>query len=195
VGSLWAAIFVPTFLDLPHLLPWPTALSLAVGNARAPLARHRPLCSHHPLLAAGRQANLRLGEDHRTDHGRHPRPGTPPHPIERYLGGLRHGCVATGAGCPPPELVLSPALSEVEGIVEGRRVRDLFRPGGVGRGPVQRGQVRPTVSYLYEAGAGPEPALRHLGQAADAKGIMSRFKTGGLLGSLILENVGGELNG
>jgi len=29
VGSLWAAIFVPMFLDLPDLLPWPTALSLA----------------------------------------------------------------------------------------------------------------------------------------------------------------------
>ncbi len=29
VGSLWAAIFVPMFLDLPDLLPWPAALSLA----------------------------------------------------------------------------------------------------------------------------------------------------------------------
>jgi protein-S-isoprenylcysteine O-methyltransferase Ste14 len=29
VGSLWAAIFVPMLLDLPDLLPWPTALSLA----------------------------------------------------------------------------------------------------------------------------------------------------------------------
>jgi protein-S-isoprenylcysteine O-methyltransferase Ste14 len=29
VGSLWAAIFVPMLFDLPDLLPWPTALSLA----------------------------------------------------------------------------------------------------------------------------------------------------------------------
>jgi len=29
VGSLWAAIFVPMFFDLPNLLPWPFALSLA----------------------------------------------------------------------------------------------------------------------------------------------------------------------
>lgn len=29
VGSLWAAIFVPMFLDLPDLVPWPSALSLA----------------------------------------------------------------------------------------------------------------------------------------------------------------------
>ena len=29
VGSLWAAIFVPMFFDLPDLVPWPVALSLA----------------------------------------------------------------------------------------------------------------------------------------------------------------------
>jgi protein-S-isoprenylcysteine O-methyltransferase Ste14 len=29
VGSLWAAIFVPMFFDLPDLVPWPSALSLA----------------------------------------------------------------------------------------------------------------------------------------------------------------------
>jgi protein-S-isoprenylcysteine O-methyltransferase Ste14 len=29
VGSLWAAIFVPMLFDLPDLLPWPIALSLA----------------------------------------------------------------------------------------------------------------------------------------------------------------------
>ena len=29
VSSLWAAIFVPMLFDLPDLLPWPTALSLA----------------------------------------------------------------------------------------------------------------------------------------------------------------------
>jgi hypothetical protein len=29
VGSLWAAIFVPMFFDLPDLVPWPFALSLA----------------------------------------------------------------------------------------------------------------------------------------------------------------------
>ena len=29
VGSLWAAIKVPVFLDLPALVPWPVALSLA----------------------------------------------------------------------------------------------------------------------------------------------------------------------
>jgi protein-S-isoprenylcysteine O-methyltransferase Ste14 len=29
VGSLWAAIFVPKFFDLPDLVPWPVALSLA----------------------------------------------------------------------------------------------------------------------------------------------------------------------
>ena len=29
VGSLWATIFVPMFLDLPDLVPWPFALSLA----------------------------------------------------------------------------------------------------------------------------------------------------------------------
>jgi protein-S-isoprenylcysteine O-methyltransferase Ste14 len=29
VGSLWAAIFVPKFFDLPDLVPWPIALSLA----------------------------------------------------------------------------------------------------------------------------------------------------------------------
>jgi protein-S-isoprenylcysteine O-methyltransferase Ste14 len=29
VGSLWAAIFVPMLFDLPDLVPWPTALSLA----------------------------------------------------------------------------------------------------------------------------------------------------------------------
>jgi protein-S-isoprenylcysteine O-methyltransferase Ste14 len=29
VGSLWAAIFVPMFFDLPDLVPWPAALSLA----------------------------------------------------------------------------------------------------------------------------------------------------------------------
>jgi protein-S-isoprenylcysteine O-methyltransferase Ste14 len=32
VGSLWAAIFVPMFFELPDLLPWPTGLSL-VGYA------------------------------------------------------------------------------------------------------------------------------------------------------------------
>jgi protein-S-isoprenylcysteine O-methyltransferase Ste14 len=29
VGSLWAAIFVPMLFNLPDLVPWPTALSLA----------------------------------------------------------------------------------------------------------------------------------------------------------------------
>jgi protein-S-isoprenylcysteine O-methyltransferase Ste14 len=29
VGSLWAAIFVPMFFQLPDLVPWPVALSLA----------------------------------------------------------------------------------------------------------------------------------------------------------------------
>jgi protein-S-isoprenylcysteine O-methyltransferase Ste14 len=29
VGSLWSAIFVPTFFELPDLVPWPSALSLA----------------------------------------------------------------------------------------------------------------------------------------------------------------------
>jgi protein-S-isoprenylcysteine O-methyltransferase Ste14 len=29
VGSLWAAIFVPMLFDLPDLVPWPSALSLA----------------------------------------------------------------------------------------------------------------------------------------------------------------------
>ena len=29
VGSLWAAIKVPVFLDVPALVPWPSALSLA----------------------------------------------------------------------------------------------------------------------------------------------------------------------
>jgi protein-S-isoprenylcysteine O-methyltransferase Ste14 len=29
VGSLWAAIFVPMFFELPDLMPWPSALSLA----------------------------------------------------------------------------------------------------------------------------------------------------------------------
>jgi len=29
VGSLWAAIFVPNFFQLPDLVPWPVALSLA----------------------------------------------------------------------------------------------------------------------------------------------------------------------
>lgn len=29
VGSLWAAIFIPQFFDLPDLVPWPSALSLA----------------------------------------------------------------------------------------------------------------------------------------------------------------------
>jgi protein-S-isoprenylcysteine O-methyltransferase Ste14 len=29
VGSLWAAIFVPNFFELPDLVPWPVALSLA----------------------------------------------------------------------------------------------------------------------------------------------------------------------
>jgi len=29
VGSLWAAIFVPNFFELPDLVPWPVGLSLA----------------------------------------------------------------------------------------------------------------------------------------------------------------------
>jgi len=70
-----------------------------------------------PIMAAGRQAGLWLGAYYRADDERDPQPGASPNATERHLGGLRHGCVATGAGCARPE----------------RRVRDLFYPGGAGR--------------------------------------------------------------
>jgi hypothetical protein len=142
------------------------------GWVCAPLAGHWAVCRDDPLVAAGRQAGVWLGGDHSGDEERHPRPGAPPHAAEWHLGGLRHGCVATGAGCARPE----------------RRVRDLFRPRGADGGPIQRGQVRRAVSRLHGTGASPQPARWYLGSAACAKGTIRKRGT-------VVPQAGGELNG
>ena len=69
---------------------------------------------------------------------------------------LRRGRGEAGAGCARPV----------------RRVIDLFRPGDASGGPIQRGKARRAVSHPHGAGAGPQPARRHLGLAAVAKGTM-----------------------
>jgi hypothetical protein len=153
VGSLWAAIFVPMLFDLPDLLPWPTALSLA-GYALLWLGIGLFVVTILSLRRGGKPTSGWEETTELTTSGIH---GLVRHPMQ--LSGilsLQHGCVATGAGRARPEC----------------RVRDLFCPGGADGGPVQPGQVRPAISRLHGTGAGPQPARRSLGPAAVSKATM-----------------------
>jgi protein-S-isoprenylcysteine O-methyltransferase Ste14 len=118
VGSLWAAIFVPMLFDLPDLLPWPFALSLA-GYALLWLSIGLFVAT---ILSLHRGGKPTSGWEHTTELTTSGIHGLVRHPLQ--LSGILGACGT--AVWQPALLVLVLSVVSVACFVLAAREEDQF---------------------------------------------------------------------